>query len=111
MLHRLQSKEGHEFYTTKEHIKLINEKDISTIPITTDDYWNESKQFSEADLQRLANPKALSRDQAEFLHVHEKLYHQPYKQMLKLSKLSILPSKFLKKTFHPPTSPSCVFGA
>ena len=37
---------------------------MSSIPINADDYWNESKKLTEIDLQKLANPTALTRDQA-----------------------------------------------
>ena len=63
MLYLLLSKDGKVFDTTKECLKPIDEKDTSTIPIIVDDYCNESKQLTDADLQKLDNSKALASDQ------------------------------------------------
>ena len=108
-MYQLESRDGKIFDTTKEFIKDNNEQDIAVIPKSTDDYLKESQNINEEDLRRIVNPKHLSQDQEEFLAIHERLYHQPYKQMLKLCKQRSLPSKFLKKSFQPPICPSCMF--
>ena len=78
-MYQIKTKDRKQFDTTKELIQLLADKDISTIPILVDNYLKELIQLNKVDLKWLASPKALTKDQAEYLHIHEKLYHTIYK--------------------------------
>ena len=64
----------------------------------------------EEDIEKIASPKHLSPLQQEFFSVHYKLCHLPFTIILRLSKLRILPCRFIKLRNDLLPCVSCFFG-
>ena len=96
--------------TTKKHLCSPSNPDVGWIPSSVLEYRQASKTLSEEDIEKITSPKHLSSLQQEFLSVHYKLSHLPFTIMLRLSKLGILPRRFMKLRNDLPPCVSCLFG-
>ena len=87
---------GDDIITTKEHLRSPKNPDVGWIPRSVPEYKQSSKTLSEKDIEKITSPKFFSPLQQEFFSVHYKLNHLPFKSMLRLSNMSIIPRRFLK---------------
>ena len=99
-----------EIETTREFLRSPANPDIGWIPSTIPEYAQVSKGLSEEEIQKIKSSHTLSPLQQEFLSLHHRLLHLPFTTMLRLSKLGVLPRRFLKLKNNLPLCTSCLFG-
>ena len=101
---------GDNIVTTKEHLRSTSNPNIGWIPESAPEYRQAAKLLLEEAIENITLPAHLSPLKQEFLSVHYKLNHPPFKIMLLLAKTSILPRRFLKLRNDLPPCISCLFG-
>ena len=80
---------------SKELLKSRNVPDIESIPISSKDYINESKNMAQEQIKNILFPEVLSLLQHGFKSWHEKLSQFHPKYMFRRENLGFLPSLFL----------------
>ena len=101
---------GKEITTTRENLRAPTNPDIGWIPTTLPEYKSSTRCLTDEQIKTLCSPNHLSPLQQEFLSLHHKLCHLPFSVMLRMSKLGILPKRFLKLRNNMPPCASCMFG-
>ena len=80
---------------TKELLKSGNVPYILLITILSEDYINESKNFTQEQMENIMFSEVLSPLQQEFKSCHDKLSHLHPKSIFRIEKLEVIPSRFL----------------
>ena len=101
---------GDNIVTTKEHLCSPSNTNIGWIPESVPEYGQAAKVLLEESIKKVTSPTHLSSLQQEFFSVHCKLNHLPFTIILHISKMSILPRRFLKLRNNFPPCVSCLFG-
>ena len=96
---------------TKEFLKSRNVPDIGSIPISSEDYINKSKNITQEQIDNIMFPEVLSPLQQEFKFCHYKLSHPHPKSMFRLAKLGFLSLIFLDLKDDVPLFSSCIYGS
>ena len=120
-LRKIESKEGVEYYTialpsgqfmttTCEQLRSPTQPDIAHVPVTEDDFEQESKNLTKEQLEELAKPTSLSPEQQELMSYHLRFHHLPFFILHRLAQLGIIPRRLRKLKDNPPHCPSCAFG-
>ena len=102
--------DGTEIQTTREHLRSPGNPDVGWIPSSAPEYNQSASQLTEEQVNNIISPSHLSPLQQEFLSLHCKLLHLPFSVMLRMSKIGILPRRFLKLRNNLPPCTSCLFG-
>jgi len=84
--------------------------DISTIPVSDEQYANELQKLTREQLQNLSHPQVLDNDQKELMGLHYKMNHLPLPLMITLAEKGKLNRKFAKLKHRLPVCMSCMFG-
>ena len=101
---------GEEITTTKEHLRSPTNPDIGWIPTSTPELESAARHLTDEQIEEITLPMHLSPLQQEFLSRHCQLLHLPFSTMLRMSKIGLLPSRFLKLRNDLPPCVSCMFG-
>ena len=101
---------GEKFDTTREHLRSPSNPDVGWIPTSVPEYKSNAKRLSDEEIEAIASPKQLSPLQQEFLSLHHRLFHLPMHIMLRMSRIGILPKRFMKLKNDLPPCVSCLFG-
>jgi hypothetical protein len=84
--------------------------DISTVPVSVEQYANELQKLTQAQLQHLSQTHILDNDQQEFMGLHYKMNHLPLPAIITLAEKGKLNRKFAKLKHRLPVCMSCIFG-
>jgi hypothetical protein len=84
--------------------------DISTIPVSIEQYTNEIQKLTPEQLKNVSHPQVLDDDQREFMGLHYKMNHLPLPAMIRLAEKGKLNRKFAKLKHRLPVCMSCMFG-
>ena len=84
--------------------------DISTIPVSVEQYVNELPKLTREQLKNVSHPQVLDDDQREFMGLHYKMNHLPLPAMITLAEKGKLNRKFAKLKHRLPVCMSCMFG-
>ena len=87
---------GKTIIVTKLFLKSSKVPAIGSIPISAEDYINESKNFTQETFYDIIFPEVLSPLQHELKYWHDKLYQLHPKSMFRIAKLGVLISIFLE---------------
>ena len=68
--------------TTADCLRKPNQPDIAEIPVTPEDFLDESTKLSLEDCKSIANPAIVSPEQQELMSYHERLYHVPFSVLI-----------------------------
>jgi len=109
--HFVRHSDGTRSTTTKAHIRLLDQADLTNIPKTPLEYCREvGKGLTQDEAQRLACPQTLTPLQQELLSWHHRLYHLPFGRIFKMCELGYLPHRLLACKKSPPVCIACQFG-
>ncbi len=110
--HKVQNRIGHEFLVDGTLLSLMNEPDISTIPVSVEHYATELPKLNQEQLQlqHISHPQILGDDQQEFMGLHDKMNHLPLLGMITLAEKVKLNRKFVKLNHRLTVCMSCIFG-
>ena len=107
-IHLIRFDDGKETTTTSAHIQLLEQPDLTNIPVDPESYSNEVQEgLTSEQIREIARPKALSPLQQEVLFWHNRLGHLPFHRLIKLAQLGILPRRLAALRDKPHV---CVFG-
>jgi hypothetical protein len=65
--HKVRNKNGHEFLVDGTLLSSIETPDISTIPVSVEQYANELQKLTQEQLKNVSHPQVLDDDQQEFM--------------------------------------------
>jgi hypothetical protein len=108
--HKVCNKNGHEFLVDGTLVSSINAPNISTIPVSVEQYGNELHKFTREQLQQISHPQVLDDDQQELMKQHYRMNHLPFPAMITLVEKGKLNRKFAKLRHKLPVCMSCMFG-
>ena len=109
--HLIRFDDGKETTTTSAHIQLLEQSDLTNIPVDPESYSNEVQEgLTSEQIREIARPKTLSPLQQELLFWHNRLGHLPFHRLIKLAQLGILPRRLAALRDKPPVCVSCLFG-
>ena len=80
-----------EMVVTKEFLSSSNVPDIGSIPISSEDYINKSRNITQYFFESFIFPEVLLHLQQELKSCLEKLSHQHPKPMFRLAKFGVIP--------------------
>ena len=108
----VQRKNGQQFQTQESSLWHQSTPDIANIPVTNDQYSEQSKHLTPEECSKIANAESLDLLQQEYMSWHRRLGHLPKKVMLTMARLGILPRRFLclEERGAIPVCASCMFG-
>ena len=84
--------------------------DISTIPVSIEQYAAELPKLTRKQLEQISNPQILDDDQQELIGLYCKSNHLPLPAMITLAKKRKLNKKFVRLKQRLPVFMSCMFG-
>jgi hypothetical protein len=108
--HKVQNKNGHEFLVDGTLLSSMDTCDISTIPVSVEQYANVLQKLTQEQLKNVSQPQVFDDDQREFMGLHYKMNHLPLPAMIMLAKKGKLNRKFAKLKHRLPVCMSCMFG-
>ena len=94
----------------KEFLRHTDDKNVSHIPITSDEIRAQAAFIDPELLQALLKPTVVTPLMQEFMDLHDVLRHMPFPVMFKLCQDGKLPKKFLALQQIKLLCPSCIFG-
>ena len=121
VLRRIESKQGIKHFTvvlpsgdfittTCEQLRSPDQPDIAHVPVTQEDFEQESKNLTKDQLEELTKPTSLSPEQQELMSYHLRFHHLPFFILHRMAQLGIIPRRLRKLKNNPPHCPSCAFG-
>ncbi len=108
--HKVCNKNGHNILVDGTLLSSMNAPNISTIPVSVEQYANELHKLTWEQLQRVSHPQVLDDDQQELMKQHYRMNHLPFPAMITLAKKGKLNWKFAKLKHKLPVCMSCMFG-
>ena len=109
--HIIRRKDGTKLLVPDSNLELLHQMSLSNLPQTPLDYCREvGKGLTKEEAQRLARPRTLTPLQQELMSWHHRLYHLPFRHILMLAKLGILPKRLLECKDKLPLCVACQFG-
>ncbi len=108
--HKVRNKNEHEFLVDGTLLSSIDTPDISTIPVSIEQYAAELPKSTRKQLEQISNPQILVDGEQELMGFHCKLNHIPLPSMITLAKKGKLNKKFFRLKHRLPVCMSCLFG-
>jgi hypothetical protein len=108
--HKVWTRNGHAFLVDGVLLSSMDAPDISTIPVSIEQYATEIPKLTQEQIQGISHPKILDNDQQEFMGLHCKMNHLPLPEMITLAEKGQLNRKFMKLKYRLPVCMSCIFG-
>ena len=106
----VEYKDGSQARVQRDLLKTREELDIASIPVSAEDYEQESAQLSPEKLAEIATPQQLDADQQLLLSWHYRLGHLGFSNLLKLANIGVLPRRLRKLKDRLPKCIACEFG-
>ena len=111
LLHIIRRKTGAKLVVPDSNLEHLHQISLSNLPSTPLDYCKEvGKGLTKEEAQRLARPRTLTPLQQELMSWHHRLYHLPFRHIMMLAKLGILPKRLLDCKDKIPLCVACQFG-
>jgi hypothetical protein len=82
--HQVWTSNGHDFLVDGALLSSMDAPDISTIPVSIEQYATEIPQLIREQIQSISYPQILDNDQQEFMGLHCKMNHLPLLAMITL---------------------------
>jgi hypothetical protein len=83
--HKVQTRNGRNFLVDGALLSSMDAPDISTIPVSIEQYATEIPKFTQEQIQGISHPQILDNDQQEFMGLHCKMSHLPLPAMITLA--------------------------
>ena len=100
---------GNKMMVTKEFLKSRNVLETGSITISSEYYFNKSKNLTQEQIENIMFLEVLLTLQHKLKSYHENLSHLHLKSMVRLAKLEVLPSRFLDMKDYFPGCASFIF--
>ncbi len=110
LLHKVRNKNGHKFLVDGNLLSSMDTPDISTTPVSIEQYAAELPKLTHKQLEQISNPRILDDGQQELMGLHCKLNYLPLSAMITLAKKGKLNKKFVRLKHRLPVCMSCMFG-
>ncbi len=78
MVCHIPQSDGTKLLAVPQMLNFIENPDIASIPQTNEEYYDECHYLDPSDLEKIANPQALSPLQEEMMSYHCCLHHTPF---------------------------------
>jgi hypothetical protein len=108
--HKVWTRNGHDFLVDGALLSSMDAPDISTIPVSIEQYATEIPQLTQEQIQSISHPPILDDDLQEFMGLNCKMNHLPLPAMITLAEKEQLNRKFIKLKYRIPVCMSCIFG-
>ena len=108
--HQIKTSDDTELLVDGVMLKSLDQPDISSVPITIEQYASELPNLTTNELQQIATPEILDNDQKELMELHCKMNHAPFPTLIKMAESNKIPKKLSKLKNRIPVCMSCVFG-
>ena len=108
--HKIRTRSDNDLLVDSVLLSSIDIPDISTIPITSEQYQVDLPKLTELELRQISTPQTLDLDQREFIELHYRLNHLPLPAMIVLAEKGRIKKKFAKLKHRLPVCMSCIFG-
>ncbi len=110
LLHKVRNKNGHRFLVDGNLLSSMDTPDITTIPVSIEQYAAELPRLTRKQLEQISNQRISDDDQQELMGLHCKLNHLPLPAMITLAKKRKLDKKIVRLKHRLPACMSCLFG-
>ncbi len=107
--HKVWYRNGHNFLVDGTLLSSMDVPNISTIPVSIEQYPNELQKLTQEQLQHIFHPQILDDDQQEFMGLHYKMNNLPLPAMITLAEKGKLNRKFAKLKHRLLVCMSCIF--
>ncbi len=108
--HKIRSHNDTEFLVEGILLSHLYALDISSVPISVEQYAADIPKLMRQQLEQISNPQTLDDDQRECMELHYKMNHLPLPALITLAEKEKNDKKFAKLKDCLPTCMSCIFG-
>ena len=75
--HRIRTQHDTKFLVVGVFLCSLDAPDISTVPLSAEQYAIELPKFTHQQLEQISNPQTLDNNQCELMEIHYKMNHLP----------------------------------
>ncbi len=108
--HRIRTQNDAKFLVDGVLLCSLDALNISTIPVSVEQYAIELPKVTHQQLEQIFNPQTLDNNQRDFMEIHYKMNHLPLPALITLAEKGKINRKFVKFRDCLPTCMSCIFG-
>jgi hypothetical protein len=108
--HRIRTQHDTKFLVDGVLLCSLDAPDISTVPLSAEQYAIELPKFTHQQLEQISNPQTMDNNQCELMEIHYKMNHLPLLALVTLAEKGKVNKKFVKLRDCLPICMSCIFG-
>jgi hypothetical protein len=94
--HQIKTSDDSELIVNGVMLKSLDQPDISSVPVTIEQYVSELPNLTANKLQQIASPKILDGNQKEIMELHCRMNHAPFPILIKMAESNKIPKKLSK---------------